>query len=102
MNKASFYVMFYVRFCYFEKSLSSSSGLLLDIPYLVLTLFVKDPILRGPISQFADLKFLDYVTYEGHVGITASIILSLFLLHVFVCIAVIFEEPLIEKHKENI
>ena len=45
---------------------------------------------------------LDPVRYEGHIGITASIILPLFLLHVYVCFAVIFEEPLIEKYKENI
>ena len=101
MNKASFYIMFYVNFCYFEKSLWSSSDLLLDIPYLVLTTFVKDPNLRSSIQQFLDLKFLDHVTYEGHVGMSASIILQLLLLHVYVCFAVIFEEPLVEKNKEN-
>ena len=32
---------------------------------------------------------------------SASIILQLLLLHVYVCFAVIFEEPLVEKNKEN-
>ena len=31
---------------------------------------------------------------------SASIILPLLLLHVYVCFAVIFEEPLVEKNKE--
>ena len=31
--------------------------------------------------------------HEGHIGIAASIILPLLLLHVYVCFAVIFEEP---------
>ena len=46
--------------------------------------------------------FLDSDTYEGHIGITASIILPLFLLHFYVCFAVIFEEPVSERNKENI
>ena len=36
-NQASVYIMFYINFCYFKKSLWSSSDLLLDIPYLILT-----------------------------------------------------------------
>ena len=43
MNKASFYIMFYFKFCYYEKPLWDSSDLLLDIPYLVLTTSVKYP-----------------------------------------------------------
>ena len=65
------------------------------MPYLVLNF-------RGSIKQFADLKFLDPVSYEGHIGITASIILSLFVLRFYVCFVVIFEEPLSERNKENI
>ena len=53
---------------------------------------MKDPNLRGPIEQFVDLKFLDPVTYECHIDTTASIILPLFLLLVYVCFAVLFEE----------
>ena len=49
-----------------------------------------------------DLKFLDPVTYEGLIDVSASIILPLFLLHVYVCFAVIVEEPLTERNKENI
>ena len=63
---------------------------------------MKDPNLRGPIYQFVDLKLLDPATYEGHIGITASVLLPLSLLHVYVCLVVIFEEPLIERNKENI
>ena len=102
MNKASFYITFYANFSYFEKSLWSSSDLLLDIPYLVLKTSLKGPNLRSPIQQLVDLKLLDPVTYEGHTGITASIILPLFLLRFYACYVVIFEEPLSDRNKENI
>ena len=94
----SFYIMFYVNFCYFEKSLWNSADLLLDIPYLLLTTSVKDPNRRGPIQQFVGLKFLDLVTSEGHIHFTASIILPLFLLHFYVCFAVTFEAPLSNRN----
>ena len=46
---------------------------------------------------------LDSVTYDGQTGITASIMLPLFLLHLNnVCFAVMSEKPLIERNKENI
>ena len=102
MNKASFYITFYANFSYFEKSLWSSSDLLLDIPYLVLTTSLKGPNLRSPMQQFVELKFLDPVTYEGQTGITASIILPLFLLRFYACYVVIFEEPLSDRNEENI
>ena len=60
--------------------------------YTVPTTSMKDPNLRGPIEQFVDLKFLDPVTYECHIDTTASIILPLFPLLVYVCFAVLFEE----------
>ena len=93
MNKASCYVMFYVNFLYFEKSLRSSSDLLLDILYLVL---------RASIWQFLEIKFSDPVTHDGHIVTTSSIILPRFPLYVYVCFVEIFEEPLIETNQETI
>ena len=90
MNKASVYIMFYVNFCYFEKSLWSSSDLLLDIPYLVLRTSIEEPQPQMSNIVICRPKVL-------RPCYAASIILSLFLLHVYVCFPVIFEK----RNKEN-
>ena len=64
--------------------------------------FCAGPQPEKPNIAIFDLKFLDPVTYDGLIGINASIILPLFLLCVYVCYAVIAEEPLIERNKEDI
>ena len=63
--------------------------------------FCEGPQPQGLNTAIFRPKILRPCYIWGSVGMSASIILPLLLLHVYVCFAVIFEEPLIKRNKEN-